>query len=106
MTMSEKENNKNDGFSKGIVLIIIGVIALLITFFEVAVDWHVVGKMWPVLLIAIGIGIMPINRWIRTVLILVLLALGYVAYQNKTDGTTKVINKTVIISTYDDENED
>ena len=91
--MSNNENKKDDGFGKGLTLIIIGVIALLITFFDFEIDWHVLGKMWPVLLIIIGVCIMPINKWIRTVIALALLVFGAVAYQQKTDGI-RVGNKT------------
>lgn len=99
--MSNKDNNVNDGFGRGIVLIIIGVVALLITLFDFEVDWHVVLRMWPLLLIIAGVCIMPVNRWIRTAVVLVLLAAGYIAYQNKAD-VTRVINKTEIISSYSD----
>lgn len=91
--MSNNENKKDDGFGKGLTLIIIGVIALLITFFDFEIDWHVLGKMWPVLLIIIGVCIMPINKWIRTVIALILLAVGAVAYHQKAD-VTSVNNKT------------
>lgn len=105
--MSNNENNKNDGFGRGLTLIIIGVIALFITFFDFEIDWHMLVKLWPLLLIIIGVCIMPINKWIRTVVALVLLALGFVAYQNKMDND-RVINKTEIISIFcdDDDEED
>ena len=94
--MSNNENKNNDGFGKGLVLIIIGVIALLITFFDVEINWHVLGKMWPVLLIIIGVCVMPINKWIRTAIALVLLTLGAIAYNQKAgcdEGWTKVDNR-------------
>ena len=102
--MNNGEKKENEGFGRGIILIIIGVAALLATFFEFDIDWNVVGHMWPVILIAIGVGIMPINRWIRFLLVCALLAIGYVAYQHKLgDDTTTVIHKTEIISRYHDD---
>ena len=94
--MENNTKRTNDGFGKGIILIIIGVVALLITFFDFEVDWDVMLKLWPLLLIIIGVCIMPIDKWIRTVIALVLLSLGAVAYLQKAngDGCTKVINKT------------
>ena len=104
--MSNNENKtNNDNFGRGITLIVIGVIALLITFFDIEIDWHVVGKMWPMILIIIGVCLMPINRWIRTALALLLLIIGYAAYQQKAD-VTKVINRTEIISTFSDDDDD
>ncbi len=91
--MGNNENKKDDGFGKGLTLIVVGVIALLITFFDFEIDWNVLGKMWPVLLIIIGVCIMPINKWIRTVIALILLAVGAVAYHQKAE-VTKVDNKT------------
>ena len=94
--MSNNENKTNDSFGKGITLIVIGVIALLITFFDFEIDWHVVAKMWPLLLVIIGVCIMPINKWIRTVIALTLLILGAVAYHQKAgsdEGWTKVKNR-------------
>ena len=104
--MSNNDNKtNNDNFGRGITLIVIGVIALLITFFDIEIDWHVVGKMWPMILIIIGVCLMPINRWIRTALALLLLIIGYAAYQQKAD-VTKAINRTEIISTFSDDDDD
>lgn len=91
--MDNKENKKDKGFSQGITLIVIGVIFTLITVFDFEVDWHALSKLWPLLLIIIGVCIMPINKWIRTVIALALLVFGAVAYQQKTEGV-RVGNKT------------
>lgn len=104
--MEDKEYKNNDTFGRGLVLIIVGVIALLLTFFEVEIDWSVMTKLWPILLIIIGIGLMPINKWIRTALILILLTFGYWAYQSKASDVTKVIDTTEIISTYSGEDDE
>ena len=103
--MSNKEQNKNDGFGSGLTLIILGVIALMVTFFDFEIDWHMMAKLWPLLLIIIGVCIMPINRWIRTVLALLLLALGFVAYQNKINDD-KVLDKTEIISSFNGDDDE
>ena len=103
--MSNDENNSTDGFGRGLTLIIIGVIALLVTFFEIDLDWHVILKLWPILLIIIGICIMPINKWVKTALALSLVALGIMAYQNRIEEGKG--GKTVeIISSYLDDDDD
>ena len=56
--MNNNENKKDRGFSQGITLIIIGVC------------------------------VMPINKWIRTVIVLALLACGFILYQQKADSTS------------------
>ena len=103
--MSNNENNRNDGFGMGLTLIVIGVIALFVTFFDFTIDWHMMVKLWPILLIIIGVCVMPINKWIRTVVVLVLLALGFVAYQNKANDE-KIIDKTEIISHFYGDDDD
>lgn len=90
----ENNGKKNDkGFSQGVTLIIIGVIFTLVTLFDFELDWHVVAKMWPLLLIIIGVCIMPINKWIRLAITIALLAFGAAMYQQKAD-VTRVGNKT------------
>ena len=105
--MSNNENNKNVGFGNGLVLIVIGVIALCVTFFDIDLDWDILLDLWPILLIIIGICIMPINKWIKTALALSLLALGIMAYQNRVEED-KDVNKVEIISSYvnDDDDDD
>ena len=104
--MSNNENNKNDGFGRGITLILIGVFALMVTFFDYEIDWHIMGQLWPLLLIIIGVCVMPINRWIKTAVSLLLLVFGFVIYQNKlNDDTEKVYHKTEIITRFSDDDD-
>lgn len=103
--MSNNEKNTSDGFGRGLTLIIIGVIALMMTFFDFEINWHVMAKLWPLILIIIGVCLMPINRWVRTAIALALLVLGFVAYQNKMDEKI-IINKTEIISTFSGDDDD
>ena len=103
--MSNKEKKEGDGFGKGLTLIIVGVIALLVTFFEIEIDWYVVGRLWPLILIIIGICIMPVNRWVRTILATVLIIVGFIAYQSKMCDE-KRIDKTEIISSFSDDDDD
>lgn len=103
--MSNNENNKHDGFGKGITLIIIGLFALMVTFFDFEINWHIMFKLWPMILIIIGVCIMPINRWIRMAVAVVLLALGYVAYQNRLSNYDEEVDKTEIITYVSDSDE-
>ena len=103
--MSNNENNKNTSFGNGIVLIVLGVIGLCITFFDIDLDWDILLDLWPILLIIIGICIMPINKWIKTALALSLVTLGIMAYQNRVKED-KHVNKVEIISSYFDDDDD
>lgn len=98
--MNNDEKKKNDGFANGVTLIVIGVIALIVTFFDFEIDWHLLWEMWPLLLIIIGVCIMPINRWVKLAVILFLVAVGLVAYNHKTEHVTKVINKIEMRSSH------
>ena len=104
--MNNEEKKKNDSFVNGVTLILIGVIALMVTFFDFEIDWHVLAKMWPLLLIIIGVCIMPINKWVRTVLLFALVATGLIAYHSKTETVTKVIDKTEIRSVFSGDDDD
>lgn len=98
-------NDKNVGFGNGLILIVIGVIALCVTFFDIDLDWDILLDLWPILLIIIGICIMPINKWIKTALALSLVTLGILAYQNRIEEGKS--GKTVeIISSYLDDDDD
>lgn len=104
--MENNEKKTNDGFGKGIILILIGIAALMVTFFEFEIDWDVVVDMWPVLLIILGVCIMPINRWIRLIVAVVLLALGYIGYCFKANVVEKrpskiEMIKTIVVDDYD-----
>ena len=104
--MENNEKHSNDGFGKGIILILIGVVALMVTFFEFEIDWDVIADMWPVLLIIIGVCIMPVNRWIRLIAAVVLLAFGYAAYCYKANVVEKrpskiEMIKTIVVDDYD-----
>lgn len=87
--MSSRENKSNDGFSSGITLIIIGVVALMAIFFDFEIDWKMIAKLWPLMLIIIGVCMLPINKWIKTILTVALLIFGLLAYQNKVGGCCK-----------------
>jgi len=78
--MSNSQKKSNDGFATGILFVIIGVIALCVTLFDVSIHWYVMKDLWPLLLIIIGVCVIPINRWIRTGIVVAILIGGAIAY--------------------------
>ena len=104
--MSNNENNKNTSFGNGIVLIVLGVIGLCITFFDIDLDWDILLDLWPILLIIIGICIMPINKWIKTALALSRVTLGIMAYQNRVEEGKSGKTVEIISSYYNDDDDD
>lgn len=87
--MANSKTKSGDGFVTGIVLIIVGIIALCAIFFDLHIVWSQMLKLWPLLLIIIGVTMIPVNRWIRTgivVLILICGAIGYHSLEKKYYG--------------------
>lgn len=77
-----KENNKDSGLINGIVLIAIGVIALLVTFFDFSIDWSEILKLWPVFIIIFGLSILPVNKIVKSILVVIMILLSCVLYYN------------------------
>ncbi len=67
----------------GIIILFVGVIALLAALNVIDFSWIVAGKLWPMLFIIMGIAILPVKEWLRTVLLLVALALCVLLYRQE-----------------------
>ena len=67
----------------GIIVLFIGVVALLASLDVIDFSWRIVMRLWPMLLILIGIAVLPIKDWIKALLLLVVLASGIALYQNE-----------------------
>ena len=67
----------------GIIILFVGVIALLAALNVIDFSWIVSGKLWPMLFIIMGIAILPVKEWLRTVLLLVALALCVLLYRQE-----------------------
>lgn len=71
---------KNKRLFWGIVLLFIGVVALLASLEVFEFSWLTARKLWPILLIIIGILILPANDTVKAILLVVTLALGSLLY--------------------------
>lgn len=58
----------------GVILVFIGVLFLLQNFNVIHFEWLSLWRLWPVILILWGVSILPANNWIKTGLVLVVLA--------------------------------
>lgn len=67
----------------GIIILFVGVVALLASLDVIDFSWHVAYKLWPLLLIFLGVVILPVKEWLRAVLLIVLLGVGVLLYQNE-----------------------
>ena len=94
--MSKNDNNnKNDnGVVSGIILIVIGFVALMVTFFDVEIVWSELAKLWPVFIIIFGISILPLNKLLKAILVITSIIISLLLYYNgvKDDDTFKDVH--------------
>lgn len=67
----------------GIIILFIGVVSLLVSLDVIEFSWRILWRLWPMLLIFIGVAILPLKDWLKGVLLLVALAVGVLLYQNE-----------------------
>ena len=70
----------------GIIFLFVGVVTLLATLDVIEFSWGVAWRLWPMLLIFIGIFVLPVKDWLKTVLVLVSLAVGVLLYQHEANS--------------------
>ncbi len=65
----------------GIIFVAVGVLSLLASLDVIDFSWRIAWRLWPLLLIFVGIAVLPIKEWLKAVLMLVALAIGVLLYQ-------------------------
>ena len=83
------KDNKDNGLVNGIILIAIGIIALMVTFFDLEIVWSELAKFWPVFVIIFGISILPLNKFLKSVFVIILILLSCILYYNNVNDNTK-----------------
>lgn len=76
------DNGKDNGIVGGIVLIAIGVIALMVTFFDIEIIWSELAKLWPVFIIFFGISLLPLSKMLKSTLMIVMILISCLLYYN------------------------
>ncbi len=94
--MANSKTKSGDGFATGVILIIIGIFALCAIFLDIHIVWHNVVRLWPLILIIIGVCVLPINRWIRTGIVAAVLLGGVIGYSCM-DGSCRSSSKCSVI---------
>ena len=64
----------------GIIILFIVVIALLAAFNVFEFSWTLVWRMWPMLLILIGVMILPVKDWLKAILLVLTLCGSVLLY--------------------------
>lgn len=72
---------KSRNWFLGILFVAIGVLALLASLDVIDFSWVIAIRLWPMMLIFIGIAMLPFKDWLKAVLMLVALAVGVLLYQ-------------------------
>ena len=89
------KNKKDDGLIGGIILIAIGIIALMVTFFDLKIDWEELAKFWPVFIIIFGISLLPLNKLLKSVSVIVIILISCLIYCNQVNGNEKFSNEII-----------
>ena len=88
--MEDNKNKKDDGLVGGIILIAIGIIALMVTFFDLKIDWEELAKFWPVFIIIFGVSLLPLNKVLKSVSVIVIILISCLIYCNEVNGNEKL----------------
>ncbi len=86
-----EDNNKNkrdEGLIGGIILIAIGIIALMVTFFDVDIVWSELAKFWPVFLMIFGVSLMPIGKMLKSIIVILMIFASVMLYCNIVNADT------------------
>ena len=84
--MEDNKNKRDEGRVGGIILIAIGIIALLVTFFDVDIVWSELAKFWPVFIIIFGVSLLPLNKVLKSVSVIVIILISCLIYCNEVNG--------------------
>lgn len=74
---------KSKNLFLGIIILFIGVIALLASLDVISFSWHLAFRLWPLLIILLGVAILPVNDYLKSGLLVLLLGLSCVLYHNE-----------------------
>lgn len=84
-----KSKDKDNGIISGIILITIGIIALMVTFFDLEIVWWELAKFWPIFLIIFGISILPLNKLLKSIFVIILILLSCLLYYNNVNNNVR-----------------
>ena len=64
----------------GVLILFTGVVALLSVLDVIDFHWSIFWRLWPMLLIILGIAILPLKDYLKALILLVALAFGCLLY--------------------------
>ena len=78
----------------GIIILFVGVVALLTSLDVISFSWDIALRLWPLLLILLGVIVLPINEYLKSALLVLLLGLGCLLYQNEAARCPEIIEES------------
>lgn len=89
---------KSKNLIAGLLILFIGVVALLAALHVFDFHWAIIWRLWPLILILFGITLLPINDYLKGVLVLLALGAGCLLYHVETqryegNAITRFYNK-------------
>lgn len=93
--------NRKRGYGGALALILSGIVLLMITLFDIELDAEVLFELWPFVLIIVGVCLMPVVRWLKTTLLVIVVAVACITYACKVDDDLipKALDKYEIVDT-------
>ena len=83
--MSKNEKKNDNGLVTGILFVVVGIVALFVTFFDIEIIWSEIAKLWPVLLILMGVSMIPFNKILKSIVVIIIMLISFVVYCEMTD---------------------
>lgn len=74
----------------GIIFLFVGVVTLLATLDVIEFSWGVALRLWPMLLILIGIAILPLRDGIKALLLIATLTIGVLLYRHEAENHSQL----------------
>jgi hypothetical protein len=74
---------KSRNLLSGVILLVVGIIALLSTLDVISIEWNVVWKFWPMFLVIGGIAALPIKEYVKMILVLCSFLAAFFLYQKE-----------------------
>lgn len=82
----------------GIIILFVGIVALLASLDVISFSWSVALRLWPMLLILLGVAILPINDYLKSGLLVLLLGLSCLLYHNEAKNHRSVFSCSKFIN--------
>ena len=74
----------------GIIFLFVGVVTLLATLDVIEFSWGVAWRLWPMLLILIGIANLPLRDGIKALLLIAALTIGVLLYRHEAENDSRL----------------